>query len=152
MIRVVIVDDHEIVRQAVKGLLNKAADMAVIGEAGDGEEAVEIARKLRPDIVVMDASMPRMDGIQATEKVQALNAGIRVLMVSMYAQLSLVKTALEKGALGYVHKANLTEELLLAIRTVCGDQIYLSPRIAQSLGDDDLPRPSFSPGPLTNTP
>jgi DNA-binding NarL/FixJ family response regulator len=143
MIQVIIVDDHEIVRQAVKALLKKAADMTVIGEAGDGQEAVELAARLQPDVVVMDASMPRMDGIQATERIVALGGGARVLMVSMYAQLSLVKTALEKGALGYVHKSNLTEELLPAVRTVWRGEIYLSPHIAESLSNE-RPRSSFS--------
>ena len=118
MIRVVIADDHNLVRQAIRALLEKADDLEVVGEAEDGMEAVELAQSTLPDIVVMDISMPRLNGTQATQRIQALRLPTRVVMLSMYAEESLVRQALRLGAQAYVLKRAVADELLLAIRAL----------------------------------
>ena len=137
MIRVVIADDFPLVRRSIYALLSKARDIEVIGEAADGQEAVEIVEKLAPDVVVMDVSMPRLDGVQATAQIQALGLMVRVLAVSMYTDATVVENMLEKGARGFVAKAHLGDQLLLAIRTVHGGAVYLSPTIAYRLGEEE---------------
>jgi DNA-binding NarL/FixJ family response regulator len=130
MIRAIVADDHAMVRRSITMLLEKADDIEIVGEAADGEEAVELVRKLRPDIVVMDISMPRMDGLQATEEIQTLRQPANVLIVSMYSDASLVRRAMDKGARGYLSKANLFSLLLDAIRTVQSGDIFMCPQLA----------------------
>ena len=133
MIRVVIADDHNLVRQGIRALLEKAPDIEVVGEAEDGVEAVELAQSALPDIVVMDISMPRLNGTQATQRIRALHLPTRVVMLSMYAEETLVRQALRFGAQGYVLKRAVADELLLAIRAAKNGDTYLSPPIAGSI-------------------
>jgi DNA-binding NarL/FixJ family response regulator len=126
MINVVIVDDHSPVRQALRRLLSQSGDIHVIGEAADGQEAVDCVKRLAPDVVVMDISMPRMDGIQATEQISAFDRAINVLIISMYNDAALMKKALDKGARGYLSKSNLYEQLPSAVRAVHKGEIYLA--------------------------
>jgi len=133
MIRVVIADDHNLVRQGIRAILEKADDLEVVGEAEDGMEAVELAQSTLPDIVVMDISMPRLNGTQATQRIQALRLPTRVVMLSMYAEESLVRQALRLGAQAYVLKRAVADELLLAIRAAKNGDTYLSPPIAGSI-------------------
>ncbi len=133
MIRVVIADDHNLVRQGIRALLEKAADIEVVGEAEDGVEAVEMAQQTLPDIVVMDISMPRLNGTQATQRIRALRLPTRVVMLSMYAEETLVRQALRFGAQAYVLKRGVADELLLAIRAAKNGDTYLSPPIAGSI-------------------
>src|SRR5512135_2272297 len=123
MIRVLIVEDHHLVRQGIRALLEKAEDMQVVGEARDGQEAVEIAEKLEPDVIVMDLSMPRLNGSQATERIRALHLPSQVVMLSMYSDETLVRQALRCGAKGYLLKHSVTEELLLAVRAAFRGEI-----------------------------
>jgi DNA-binding NarL/FixJ family response regulator len=105
MIKIVVVDDHDLVRGAVSSLLDANEEIEVIGEAANGEAAIAVAEELKPDVVVMDISMPGMDGITATEKIVAANGRhIRVVMLSMYASSAMVEQALKKGATGYLLK------------------------------------------------
>lgn len=138
MIRVIVADDHHLVRQGIRALLEKAGDIQVIGEAGDGQEAVELVEQLSPDVLVLDVAMPRMDGIQATERIQALDTFTRVVILSMYSDKALVRRALQSGARGYLLKHSVTEELLLAIRAATRGEIYLSPEISKSMVADFL--------------
>ena len=133
MIRVIIADDHNLVRQGIRALLEKAADIEVVGEAEDGQEAVELAQRLLPEIVVMDISMPRLNGTQATQRIRALRLPTRVVMLSMYAEETLVRQALRFGAQAYVLKRAVADELLLAIRAAKNGDTYLSPPIAGSI-------------------
>jgi len=133
MIRVVVADDHNLVRQGIRALLEKADDIEVVGEAEDGMEAVELVQRTLPDIVVMDISMPRLNGTQATQRIQALRLPTRVVMLSMYAEESLVRQALRLGAQAYVLKRAVADELLLAIRAAKNGDTYLSPPIAGSI-------------------
>lgn len=135
MIRVIIADDHNLVRQGIRALIEQSQDMVVVGEAQDGAEAVSLTQSLAPDVVVMDMSMPRLSGTHATAQIDALGTATRVIALSMYADKTLVREALRKGAQGYLLKDSVKEELLLAIRAATEGQLYLSPAISQSLVD-----------------
>lgn len=133
MIRVLIVEDHHLVRQGIRALLEKSEDMQVVGEARDGQEAIELAEKLTPDVIVMDLSMPRLNGSQATERIRSLKLPSQVVMLSMYSDETLVRQALRCGAKGYLLKHSVTEELLLAVRAAYRGEIYLSSAVSSSI-------------------
>jgi DNA-binding NarL/FixJ family response regulator len=133
MIRVIIADDHHLVRQGLIALLDNAADITVIGEAADGVEAISLVESLQPDVVVMDVSMPRLDGRQATERIKALNFPTAIVILSMHADVMLVKQLLQCGVRGYLLKRSVSDELLLAIRAACRGEVYLSPAISDSV-------------------
>jgi DNA-binding NarL/FixJ family response regulator len=137
-IRVIIADDHHLVRQGIRALLEKADDIEVIGEAADGQEAVELVEQLAPDVLVMDIAMPRLNGNQAAGQVRALGVATQVVILSMYSDETLVRQALRNGAKGYLLKRSVTEELLLAIRAASRGEIYLSPAISGSIVADFL--------------
>ena len=138
MIRVIVADDHHLVRQGIRALLDNASDMQVIGEAADGQEAFDLARELRPDVLVMDIAMPRLSGTQAVERICALGIGTRVVMLSMYSDKTLVRQALQNGAVGYLLKCSVMEELLLAVRAAKRGETYLSPAISGAIVADYL--------------
>lgn len=133
MIRVVVADDHYLVRQGVRALLDNAEGIEVIGEAENGEEALQLVKQLKPDVVVMDISMPEMDGIKATERINALkDRRTRVVILSMYANFDLVEQALKKGAIGYLLKRSTTTELVQAVVAANQGKRFLS----AALGSD----------------
>lgn len=137
-IRVLVADDHTLVRRGIRALLEHADGIEVIGEAEDGQEALALVKRLQPDVIVMDISMPELDGIKATERIQALDIPTQVVILSMYANVDLVKQALQNGASGYVLKRSATEELLQAVRTAQEGKIYLS-ALLDSIPDNDFP-------------
>jgi DNA-binding NarL/FixJ family response regulator len=125
MIRVLVVDDYPSVRKSIQTLLTKIPDIESVGEAADGREALERAAALKPDVVVMDISMPRLDGIQAAGLMQKqVNNHPRVLLISMYRDPVLIRQGFEKGASGYLFKANLFASLETAIRTIYRGETY----------------------------
>ena len=138
MIRVILADDHHLVRQGIRALLERADDIEVVGEAADGQEAIELVQRLAPDVLVMDIAMPRLTGTQATERLRALGVATQVVVLSMYSDETLVRRALRSGARGYLLKHSVTEELLVAIRATVRGEIYLSPAISASLLDEFL--------------
>jgi DNA-binding NarL/FixJ family response regulator len=133
MIRVVVADDHHLVRQGICALLEKADDMQVIGEAANGLEAVELTAALSPDVVVMDVSMPRLDGRQAVERIRELDTNTVVIILSVHADPVLVRQLISRGAKGYLLKRSIADELLLAIRAAIQGQLFLSPAISESI-------------------
>lgn len=133
MIRILVVDDHPIVRGGIVALLADAADMTVIGEAPDGETAVTLALELEPDLVLMDLRMPGIDGDEATARILAERPGIRVVILTTYETDSSILTAIEAGASGYLLKAAPQEELLAGIRSVARGEVALAPSIAAML-------------------
>jgi DNA-binding NarL/FixJ family response regulator len=133
MIRAIIAEDHNLVRQGLRALLEASNEVEVVGEAATGADAVYLTEKLKPDVVVMDLSMPRMDGAQAAERIVALDLPTQVVIVSMYDDASLIHQLLRRGIKGYLLKDAVTEELLLAIRSASQGKMYLSPSISESV-------------------
>jgi DNA-binding NarL/FixJ family response regulator len=133
MIRVIIADDHHLVRQGIRALLENVSDIEVVGEAATGHEAIELAEKMAPEVVIMDISMPRMDGTQATERILSLNSQTEVVILSMHSDTALVQQLLRLGVKGYLLKRSISEELLLAVRSASKGEIYLSPTISDSV-------------------
>jgi len=134
-IRVMLVDDHRILREAIRNILEKSGDILVVAEADDGPAALQSAQAAAPDIVVMDIGLSDMSGIEATRRLLAEHAGIKVLALSMYSDRRMVLQMLQAGASGYVVKAAGSEELLLAIRAVAAGKTYLCAEVAGSIVD-----------------
>ena len=137
-IRVLLSDDHRIVREGLRTLLEKEPDLEVVGEAEDGHSTVELARKLRPQVVVMDITMPGLNGIEATRRITEEVPAVKVLALSMHVDARFVERILKVGATGYLPKDCASKELTRAIRTVSANQTYLSPTIADIVRRDYL--------------
>ena len=129
-ITILLVDDHDILRGGLAAVLNKEPDMEVIGEAEEGRGALDMARKHKPDVAVMDVTMPHLNGIDATAQICREVPDTKVLALSMHGESKFVSRMLEAGAKGYLTKSCSPEELLNAVRTVNSGKIYLSPKIA----------------------
>ena len=143
-IRIVLADDHHIVRDGLRSLLEEQEDMEVIAEAENGREAVALALRLRPDIVVMDVGMPDLNGIEATRQVCDGAPGTRVVGLSMHSDRRFVAGMLEAGASGYVIKDEAFEELARAIRAVREGRTFLCPAVAGVIVEDYLGRRAAS--------
>ncbi len=131
-ITVLLVDDHGLVRRGFRRMLEDETDMEVVGEAGDGEEAVKLAKQLKPQVVVMDCALPKMNGLDATRQVLAESPETAVLMLSMHAESTWVRQAIEAGAKGYILKNAMNLELGPAVRRVAGGETVFDPQVAQS--------------------
>jgi two-component system, NarL family, response regulator NreC len=129
-IRVIIADDHKIVRDGLRTLIEKAAGLKVIAEAENGRNAIKLAQTLAPHVIIMDVTMPDMNGIEATRRIVAEKPGVKVIALSMHSDRRFVLGMLEAGASGYLLKDCAFEELAIAIRQVVTGHIYLSPGIA----------------------
>ena len=127
--RILLVDDHKIMREGIRSLLSEEPDMEVVGEADNGREAVQLAKRLRPDLVVMDVSMPELNGIEATRQILAEMEGVKVLALSMHRDPRFVAGVLEAGAKGYMVKDCTAAELTSVIRLVAQGKTYLSPEV-----------------------
>ena len=137
-IRVLLVDDHAILRQGVHALLAREPDILVVGEAGDGQEALDQMPELRPDVVIMDIVMPRMNGLEATRLLKERYPNVRTLILSMYDDQEYVVQIIQAGAAGYVLKRVVTEDLVRAIHEVHAGGSFLYPPIAATLIGDYL--------------
>jgi DNA-binding NarL/FixJ family response regulator len=128
--RILIADDHRITRQGLRSLLEKESDMEVVAEAQDGRTAVELAKKLLPDVVIMDVSMPDLNGIEATRQIISRCKGVKIIALSMHSDTLFVTEMLKGGVSGYLLKDCAFEELAGAIRSVISGKTYLSPSIS----------------------
>jgi len=135
-IRIVIADDHGVVAEGLKHLVEAQSDMEVLSLAVDGREAVRQARDLQPDVVLMDLSMPELNGADATRAILERDPKCRVIVLSMYSEREYVRRALKAGAAGYVVKRSAAKEVVDAIRAVHAGQRYLSPKVADVVIDD----------------
>ncbi|MBA3512988.1 MAG: response regulator transcription factor [Pyrinomonadaceae bacterium] len=129
-LRIFLADDHAVVREGLKSLVNAQPDMEVVGEAGDGRATWQRAKQLQPDVVVMDISMPELNGVQATERLKGECPEVRVLALTVHEDTSYLRQLLQAGASGYVLKRGAAEELIHAIRTVAAGGVYLDPSLA----------------------
>lgn len=138
MIRVLIADDHQLARKALQALLERADDIEIVGEARDGQQAVELAQRIQPDIVLMDMAMPGLSGLRAVEQMQALHPRPQVIIISMYSDEGLVRDALQKGARGYLLKQSTFTELVQAIHAVHSGKTFLGSDVADLTRNSDL--------------
>ncbi len=135
-IRILLADDHAVVRQGFKLILGAQPDMEIVGEAGNGREAVELAEKLRPDVAVMDVAMPELNGIEATRRMGESAPRTRVLALSMHKDSVYVREILRAGARGYLLKDQIDSDLLAAVRAVARGEGYLSPAVSDAVLND----------------
>lgn len=146
-LRIVLADDHEIVRDGLGALLEQQAGMEVVAQADSGHAAVALAREHRPDIIVMDIAMPDLNGIEATRQIKSEMPEIRVIALSMHADKRFVAGMLQAGASGYLLKKGAFRELAQAVRDVMKDRVYLSPKIADVVIHDYVQHLSEAPTP-----
>ena len=138
MIRVIIAEDHHLVRQGIRALLEKQAHIQVIGEAQDGMEALDLTQRMKPDVLLLDINMPRLNGIEVIKRVRGDGLPTEVLILSMYEDESLVKKAFRSGARGYILKKSITEQLFTAISAASTRRFYLSPELNKIVDFDTL--------------
>ncbi len=144
--RIMLADDHTVLRQALARVLASRPGIQVVGEAANGAEAVRMASELLPDVVLMDISMPELDGLAATARIQAQGLPVKVLILTVHDREEYLFKALQAGALGYVLKETDMDELLTAVRTVAKGQVYVQPAMASKLVADYLQRSSARGG------
>jgi two-component system invasion response regulator UvrY len=145
MIRVALIDDHELVRTGFRMILAKESDIEVVAEAASGEEAIQIARKVAPDVMLLDVHLPGISGLEVTERVVGAKLGVRIIAVTVQDEAPFPRRLLEAGAVGYVTKACPAEELVKAVREVAKGGRYLSADVARMLALSNLPGQSESP-------
>jgi len=135
-IRVLVVDDHTIVRDGICALLRVAGDIEVVGEAADGKEALEMARKFIPDVMLIDIAMPYMNGLEATRRIHKELPGVKILILTQYDDKENVFSAIEAGASGFISKTAASSELASGIHSVYRGDSFLSPSAAKFLVED----------------
>ncbi|RZJ12777.1 MAG: response regulator transcription factor [Rubrivivax sp.] len=149
--RVILADDHVLVRAGIRSLIDDADDHEVVDEAGDGARAIELAEQHRPDLLVLDINMPRLDGIQALPGIKKVSPDTRVLIMSMYDGADFVMQALRAGADGYMLKDCAAVELSLALKALAAGRTYLSPAVSSTVVQRAIANdgePSSAPAPL----
>ena len=135
-IHILLADDHAVVRQGFKMILAAQPDMEIVGEAGNGREALDLASQLQPDVIVMDVAMPELNGIEATRRVAEVSPRSRVLALSMHKDSVYVREILRAGARGYLLKDSISSDLLAAVRAIARGEGYLSPGVSDAVLND----------------
>src|SRR5215467_7340373 len=133
MPRVMIVDDHAAIRRGVQGILHSFPEWELCGEADNGREAVRLAETLRPEVIIMDVSMPVLNGLEATRIIRRILPGTKVVLLTLHSSMELVRSAFRAGARGYVLKSDAENELVRALNILLGDGTYVSPGIDPSV-------------------
>ncbi len=151
MTRVLLADDHKILRQGLRTLLEQEKDIQIVGEADNGRSSVKLTGELAPDVVIMDVAMPDLNGIDATRRITEAEPRTRVLALSMHSDGRYVKGMLQAGARGYILKDCAAEELTHAIRTVMAGQIYVSPGVTGTIVNDYVRQLTAADEPATLT-
>jgi len=131
--KIVLAEDHTILREGLKSLLSSSQDFEVIGEAGDGREAIRCVEKLKPDLILIDLSMPRMNGMEAIREIRRLSKEVRILVLTVHKSEEYILATFKAGADGYVLKEATHEELLMAIKSVLKGKSYISPEISEKV-------------------
>lgn len=133
MARVIVVDDHAVIRRGVQGILHSFPEWELCGEAENGEEGVKLAQSVKPEIVIMDVSMPGLNGLEATRIIHQLLPDTKILLLTLHSSTELVRSAFRAGARGYVLKSDAEHELVRALNVLLGDGTYVSPAIDPNL-------------------
>jgi len=147
-IRVLLADDHTLVRAGIRSLLEGLENVEVVGEAGDGQEAVRLAESLRPDVVLLDVGMPGLNGLDVAARLATQDASMRVLILSMHTSEEYVLRALRAGCAGYLLKGSAVAELEIAVRAVARGETYLSPAVSKHVMDDYVRRTGGATDPI----
>jgi two-component system, NarL family, response regulator NreC len=134
--RVLIADDHPLIRSGLRALLSRESDFEVVGEAADGYQALQLVEQLKPDVVMLDVSMPRLNGIDVAKKISETIPCTRIIIVSIHSDEGYVLRALKAGAMGYLLKASPEADILNAVRTVAAGHAYLSPEMSRLLVEE----------------
>jgi DNA-binding NarL/FixJ family response regulator len=132
-LEIVLVDDHVMVREGLRHLLLTFKNIEVVGEAGDGQEAIALIREKQPDVVILDLSMPKLSGVDAIGEIKKIAPDTQILILSMYANEEYIRQTMKSGASGYLLKQSASEELKAALHFIANGQIYLSPAISKSV-------------------
>jgi DNA-binding NarL/FixJ family response regulator len=148
-LRILLADDHVMVRQGLKALMERQG-MTVVGEASDGRQAVELTRTLRPDVIVMDLAMPSLNGLAAAEVILKESPGVKVVLLTMYADDHFVLAALRVGVSGYVIKTRASAELCQAVQEVVRGHCFLSPGVSRAVVSACLTKEQLPADPLTS--
>ncbi len=133
MIRVLLAEDHHLVRQGIRALLERASDIEIVGEAADGQETIRLTSERHPDVLVLDIGLPLSSGLEVIEQLRTLRLSTQIVILSVYDDERVVQRALRQGARGYLLKRSVTEELLLAVRAASRGESYLSPSVSQAV-------------------
>jgi DNA-binding NarL/FixJ family response regulator len=149
-IRILLADDHKIIRDGLRSLLEKQPDLEVVAEAGNGAKTVKLAQKLKPDVVIMDITMPDLNGIEATYQIMAELPNVKVIALSMHSDRRFVVGMLKAGASGYLLKDCAFDELIHTVHTVVSNRIYLTPGITDIVVDDYLRQMSTTNSSVTS--
>jgi DNA-binding NarL/FixJ family response regulator len=147
-IRVLLADDHTLVRAGIRELLTSLGNVEVVGEAGDGQEALRLAETLRPDLMVLDIGMPGLGGLEVARRIASMDRSIRVLILSMHNSEEYVLRALRAGCVGYLLKGAAVAELEVAVRAVVRGETYLSPAVSKQVVDDYISRTGGASDPI----
>ncbi|MFB3788281.1 MAG: response regulator [bacterium] len=145
-VRILVVDDHQIVREGFCALIDKQPDLEVVGQAGDGRTAIQRARELHPGVILMDITMPDMNGLEASRLIHEEYPGVKIIILSIHADREYVEKAIQTGIRGYLLKDCAFNELIIAIRTVLANRIYLSPAITDVVVENYFLRESGAAG------
>jgi DNA-binding NarL/FixJ family response regulator len=149
MIKILVADDHPVVRTGLCRILDAEQDMEIVGEAGDGREAIDLCARLKPDVVVMDYDMPEIDGLEATRRICALRANVKILALTMYDREDFAMRFLQAGALGFLPKNSTFEELPLAVRKVYSGSVYMTAAIGEKRALPQAKKPAAHPSDRT---
>jgi DNA-binding NarL/FixJ family response regulator len=137
-IRVIVADDHTMIRSGLRALLDRAPDIEVVGEAQDGRQAIQQAQELQPNVVLLDIAMPNLNGIEAARQITAKQEGVGIVILSMHSDEGYVLKALKAGARGYLLKDSSEIDIINAVRAVSAGKAYFSPEISRMMADDYL--------------
>ena len=133
MPRIIVVDDHAVIRRGVQGILHSFPEWELCGEAENGQEAIKLAETLKPEIIIMDVSMPGLNGIEATREICKTQPDTKIVLLTLHESPDLVRSAFRAGARGYLLKTDAEQELVKALTVVIGEGAYISPRINQEV-------------------
>jgi DNA-binding NarL/FixJ family response regulator len=145
MPRVIVVDDHAVIRRGVQGILHAFPEWELCGEAENGQEAINLAETLKPEIIIMDVSMPGLNGLEAARIIHNILPNTKILLLTLHSSTELVRSAFRAGARGYVLKSDAEHELVRALNVLAGDGTYVSPGVDQNLALKAIIEESYTP-------